>query len=123
MSEPVLVREANHVGSGFTPTMGERVPWTVSIRICELPLQRKPREELDLENLRGKFTGATGAGRQGGAATGAWDGADGEGTFAAKGGGRGSDAMTVSQASGEGTTAGRIKSLKVGYHLSVTPDT
>ena len=85
---------------------------------------KKTRGELDLENLRGKFTGATGAGRQGGAATGAGDGADGEGTFAAKGGGPpktagsrpgGSDAMTVSQASGEGTTAGRIKSLKDGY--------
>ena len=45
---------------------------------------RKTREELDLENLRGKFTGVTGAGRQGGAATNAGDGADGEGTFAAK---------------------------------------
>ena len=30
---------------------------------------RKTREELDLENLRGKFTGVTGAGRQCGAAT------------------------------------------------------
>ena len=49
---------------------------------------KKTREELDLENLRSKLTGATGAGRQGGAATGAGDGADGEGTFAAKGGGR-----------------------------------
>ena len=43
-------------------------------------------EELDLESLRGKFSGVTGAGRQGGVATNAGDGADGEGTFAAKGG-------------------------------------
>ena len=49
---------------------------------------KKTREELDLEDLRGNFTGATGAGRQGGAATGVGDGADGEGTFAAKGGSR-----------------------------------
>ena len=51
-------------------------------------LAKKTGEELDLENLRGKFTGVTGAGRQGGAATNAGDGADGKGTFAAKGGGR-----------------------------------
>ena len=74
---------------------------------------KRTREELDLENLRGKFTRVTGAGRQGGAATNAGDGADGEGTFAAKGGEPGgSGAMTVSPASGERTTAGRIKSLK-----------
>ena len=57
-------------------------------------------------------------------ATGAGDGADGEGTFAAKGGSRqnrrvrglaDSDAMTVNQASGVGTTTGRIKSLGGGY--------
>ena len=85
----------------------------------------KTREELDLENLRGRFTGVTGAGQQGGAATGGGDGADGEGTFCRQwrrppktAGSRpgGSDAMTVSQASGEGTTAGRIR-----FHLSVTP--
>ena len=49
---------------------------------------KKTREELDLENLHGKFTGASGAGRQGGASTNPPHGADGEGTFAAKGGGR-----------------------------------
>ena len=49
---------------------------------------KKTCEELDLEHLRGKFTGVTGTGRQGGAATGAGDGADGEGTLAAKGGSR-----------------------------------
>ena len=41
-------------------------------------------EELDLENFRGTFTGVTGAGRHGGATTGAGYGADGEGTCAAK---------------------------------------
>ena len=92
--------------------------------IFELPLQRKPREELDLENLRGQFTGVAGTGRQSGPATSAGDGADGEGTLAAKAVGPpetadprrgGSDAMAVNQASGPGTTAGRIKSLKDGY--------
>ena len=84
---------------------------------------KKTREELDLENLRGKFTGATGAGRveqpqalgtvltekellppREGAA---------EKTAGSMPGGSG--AMTVNQASREGTTAGRIKSLKDGY--------
>ena len=46
---------------------------------------KKTREELDLENLRGKFTGVVSIGRQGGTATGAGNGADGEGTPAAKG--------------------------------------
>ena len=49
---------------------------------------KKTREELDLENLRGKFTGVTGTRRKSGATTSAGDGADGEGTSAAKGGGR-----------------------------------
>ena len=86
--------------------------------ILRASVAKKTREELDLENLRGKFTGVTGTGRQSGAAAGAGDGADGEGTLPAKGGGRqdsrpgGSDAMTVNQASGPGTTAGRIKSWK-----------
>ena len=43
---------------------------------------------VDFGNLRGKFTGVTGTGRQSGTATGAGDGADGEGTLAAEGGGR-----------------------------------
>ena len=84
MLKPILVREANHVGPGFT---------TSECLDCVDPNLRAAvanitREELDLENLSGKFTGATGAGRPGGAAIGAGDGADGEGTFAAKGGGR-----------------------------------
>ena len=59
----------------------------------------------------------TGAGRQGGAATGARNiccqGRRPPKTAGLRPGG--SDAMTVGQASGEGTTAGRIKSLKDGY--------
>ena len=51
-------------------------------------IAKKNREELDLENLRGKITVVTGAGREGGAATGAGDDPDGEGTFAGKGGSR-----------------------------------
>ena len=117
--------EADHVGLEFITTKGEQVPWTVSTQICELPLQRKPVRNWTFENLRGKFTGVTGTGRQSGAATGAGDGADGEGTLAAKGGGRqrrrtrglaaATESMTVNQASGPGTTAGRIKSLEDGY--------
>ena len=99
---------------------------------------KKTREELDLENLRGKFTGVTGTGRQSGAATGAGDGADGEGTLAAKGGSQpetadsrpgGSDAMTVNQAGWTGDdrwpnqVPGRRLRCCVRYHLSVTPDT
>ena len=115
LSKPIPVREENHVGPGFVTTKAARAPWTVSIRIFERLLQREPARNWTLKNLRGKFTGVTGAGRQGGAATLAADGADGEGTFAAKGGRPGgSDATTVSQASGERTTAGRIKSLKDG---------
>ena len=49
---------------------------------------KKTREELDLENFLGKLAGLTGVGRQGGATTGAGDGADGEGTFPVKGGSR-----------------------------------
>ena len=63
---------------------------------------KKTREELDLEHLRGKFTGVTGTGRKSGATMSAGDGA-------------GSGAMTMNQASGTGTTTGRIKSLKDGY--------
>ena len=85
---------------------------------------QKTPEELDLENLREKFTGATGAGNRGGTTPGAREGVDGEGTSAAKGGGRqktarsrpgGSDAMTANQASGIWTTTGRIKSWGDGY--------
>ena len=49
---------------------------------------KKTREELDLEHLRGKFTGVAGTGTKRGATTSAGDGADREGTPAAKGGGR-----------------------------------
>ena len=49
---------------------------------------KKTSEELDLENLREKFTGATGAGNRGGTTPGAREGVDGERTSAAKGGGR-----------------------------------
>ena len=84
---------------------------------------KKTREELDLENLREKFTGLTGAGNRGGTTPGAREGVDGEGTSAAKGGlpktarsrPGGSDAMTANQASGIGTTTGRIKSWGDGY--------
>ena len=64
---------------------GERVPWTVSIRICELPTQRKPAGSWTLKTSAVNW--ATGAGRQGGTATGDGDDADGEGTSAAKDGG------------------------------------
>ena len=47
---------------------------------------KKIREELDLENLRGKVTGVTG--NRGGTTPGAGEGVDGEGTSAAKGRGR-----------------------------------
>ena len=92
------------------------------IQTCELLLRRTLSEELDLENLNRELTGVTGAGRQGGATTGAGDGADGEGTFCqreppetARPRPGGSDVMTVRQASGEGTTTGQIKSLGGGY--------
>ena len=49
---------------------------------------KKTREELDLEILHEKFTGVTGAGNRGGTTPGAREGVDGEGTSAAKGGGR-----------------------------------
>ena len=49
---------------------------------------KKTREELDHEHLHGKFTGVTGVGRKSGATTSAGDGADGEGTPAAKEGRR-----------------------------------
>ena len=49
---------------------------------------RKNREELDVETLFGKVTGVTYSGRQGDETTGAGNGADGEGTPAAKGVGR-----------------------------------
>ena len=49
---------------------------------------RKNREELDLENLFGGVTGVTDTGRQEDETTGAGNGADGEGTPAAKGVGR-----------------------------------
>ena len=49
---------------------------------------KKTREELDLEILREKFTGVIGAGNRGGTTPGAREGVDGEGTSAAKGGGR-----------------------------------
>ena len=56
--------------------------------LCGLLLQRKPVRswtlKLDLENLRGKFTGVICTGRQGGTAAGAGNGADGEGKPAAK---------------------------------------
>ena len=48
----------------------------------------KTREELELENLYGKFTGVTDAGNRGGTSPGATEGFDEEGTFAVKGGGR-----------------------------------
>ena len=70
------------------------------------------------ENLRGKFTGVTGAGRQGGATTSTGDGADEKEhlppTKTARSRAGGSDALTLNQASGIGTTIGRIKSLEGG---------
>ena len=76
--KPVLVREADHVGPGFFSSKAARVPSAVSIRFFRAAFAKKTREELDLEKLRGKFTGVTGAGRQGSATTNAVDGADGE---------------------------------------------
>ena len=63
------MRELNHVGPGFVTMKLARAPWTdPNLRVV---VAKKTREELDLENLRGEFTGVTGAGRQGGATTGA----------------------------------------------------
>ena len=56
-------------------TLGWRLRATVT---------RKNREEPDLENLFGKVMGVTDTGRQGNETTGAGNGADGEGTPAAK---------------------------------------
>ena len=71
---------------------------------------KKTREELDLENLRGKFTGTSGGARQGSTPVHAGDGAAQDGYSTAKGGRPpkkacsrigGSDTMTVNQASGK----------------------
>ena len=82
----LLRGEANHVGPGFITTKG--VPWTVSIRVCELPLQRKPARNRTLKTFAVNSQGCLVLEGKGGAATGAGDGDDGEGSFAAKGGGR-----------------------------------
>ena len=85
---------------------------------------QKTREELDLQNLRGKFTGTSNGARQGSTPMDAGDGAAHDGYSTAKGGGPpkkacsrigGSDTMTVNQASGSGTTVDRIKSMGNGH--------
>ena len=55
---------------------------------CIDPNLRVPARNWTLKTSAVNSPGVTGAGRQGGAATSAGDCADGEGTFAAKGGGR-----------------------------------
>ena len=114
------------MSASFSTTKATRVPWIESIRICEL------REELDLENLRGKFTGVTGAGRQSGAATHARDVVDGEGTFAAKGGATQNSRLEAWRQRRNDCEPGqddqwpnhvpeRLLRCCVGFHPSVTP--
>ena len=59
--KPILVREANHVGPVFVTTKATRVPWTIDPNL-RAAVARKTRKELNLENLRGKFTWVPGAG-------------------------------------------------------------
>ena len=76
---------------------------------------RKTREELNLENIHGKFMGTSVDARQGDTPTAVGDDAAQDGTSTAKGGGPpekarsrigGRHTMTAIQASGIGTTAG-----------------
>ena len=54
----------------------------------QVAVAKETREELDLENLRGKFTGTSSGVRQGNTPTDAGDGTAQDGTSTAKGGGR-----------------------------------
>ena len=100
---------------------------------------RKNREEPDVETLFGKVTGVTDTGRQGDETTGAGNGADGEGTPAAKGVGRqgsgppetadsrpgGNETMTkTGQWTGDDHWPNQVPERRlrcyVRYHLSIT---
>ena len=128
------------LGRGRQTTLGRSLSRSATDCIdpnMRAAVSKKTREELDLENLRGKFTRVTGIGRQSGAATDAGDGADGEGTFAAKGVSRqrrrvrglaaatqwlGTRPVDWGRPMAE-SSPGRRLGRCVRYHLSITPGT